>query len=70
MIKYKIIVDQENNEEATVGRVVYPLLKTDWCLAREDTEESGVECTSVTFNEDGDYPGFVIARDDIQRILD
>lgn len=68
MIKYKLLKDSKVNPNAKSGAIVYPLAGSDYGLARDDERILGFECTSVTLNEDGDWPGFVVPRHDLERI--
>jgi len=50
------------------GTVVYDSVKHDYGLASDDTRLTGVEHVSVTLNEDGDYPTFTVALDNLEKI--
>ena len=46
--------------ELKAGDFVYSLRGPDYGLANMDSRGYGEEYTSVTLNEDGDYPGFTV----------
>lgn len=67
---YIVLKQSELEPKATVGSVVYPIRRPDYGTARDDERSLGVPCRSVTLNEDGDYPFFVMACEDMQVVRD
>lgn len=61
MNKARIFVltkDYHTSESAKAGTIVYELMKSDYGLACDDSNATGVHHVSVTLNHDGDYPSF------------
>ncbi|QIN99728.1 hypothetical protein bastian_115 [Salmonella phage bastian] len=50
------------------GQTVYSLKFHDYGLASDDTRYTGIEHTSVTLDETGDYPSFTIPKDFLKEI--
>lgn len=50
------------------GDIVYDLVKPDHGLANQDTRETGIEHKSVTLDENGDYPSFIIPINQLEEI--
>ena len=51
--------------EHAAGTVVYDCMVHDYGLANDDTRFTGVQHKSVTLREDGGYPSFTVAVDDL-----
>lgn len=66
-MKYKMLVDSKLEPKATKGTIVYQCSKYDYGCASDDESILGVPCMSVTLNEDGDYPFFVVRISDIEE---
>lgn len=66
MKQFFMRVDSAIEPRAKAGTQVYPLVKADYGLARDDERNLGVPCRSFTLNPDGDYPGFVVRVDAIE----
>ena len=62
-MKYKLL---KARFDYKAGTIVYDQEVYDYGLAREDTWETGVEHISVTLKENGDYPGFTVAAQDLE----
>lgn len=69
MTTYKVLsVSQANNSAVRVGDIVYSLRGSDYGLASDDTQCTGIEHRSVTFKPDGDYPSFTIPVKDLEKL--
>ena len=62
--------DRAANKEVKVGDTVYSCMKSDYGLASDDTETTGMLHLSVTFKSDGDYPCFTIPFQDLRNDQD
>jgi hypothetical protein len=60
--KYVLLDDRVIRGEvmAKRGDFVYDQIGYDYGLASDDTRWTGIEHTSVTLKENGDYPGFTV----------
>lgn len=67
-MKYRLLKDSKVDPRAKAGVIVYDQRGSDYGLSRDDERILGYECTTVTLNEDGDYPGFVVPRHYLERI--
>lgn len=67
MKKFKLL-NVPSHADASVGDVVYRALVHDYGLSRDDTEISGIEHVSVTFNEDGSYPLFTVPVHYLEKV--
>ena len=54
--------------EHKAGTIVYEQMTHDYGLARDDTNETGIEHTSVTLKSDGGYPGFTVPVEELQPL--
>lgn len=62
---YILKKDSPINPKAKAGARVYPLMKPDYGLARDDERILGKPCMSMTLDPKGDYPSFVVLQEDI-----
>lgn len=67
-MKYKLKKDSTVDPTAKSGDIVFSLKRPDYGLASDDSRFLGYECVSVTKNEAGDYPFFVVPRHDLELI--
>lgn len=65
--KYILTQDYHSSKDAKKGATVYRLEKSDFGLARDDTNHTGVLHVSVTLNENGDYPSFTVPSTFLQE---
>lgn len=65
--KYTLTQDYGTSPDAKAGTVVYRLAKSDYGLARDDTDATGIPHVSVTLNPDGDYPSFTVPSTFLQE---
>lgn len=68
--KFRVLQDRTIHDKlyATKGQTVYQFMGCDYGLANDDSRWTGIEHTSVTFNEDGSHPSFTIPVDHLERI--
>ena len=66
MSQPKAFVLLNNTPYAQAGARVYELMHHDYRLARDDTNLTGVPHVSVTLKEDGDYPSFTVAEEELE----
>jgi hypothetical protein len=57
---YRLLSDSAIDKKAVAGTLVYECMKCDYGLSNDDTRFTGVYHTSVTLNENGDYPFFTV----------
>jgi hypothetical protein len=63
---YKLLRDRFDH---LAGITVYRCSQHDYGLARDDTNDTGLEHVSVSLKEDGDYPFFTVPRRDLWEIV-
>lgn len=67
--KYRVLrADRAADKSLAVGQAVYDCKSHDYGMASDDSRLTGIEHTSVTHKEDGDYPFFTIPVADIERV--
>jgi hypothetical protein len=69
-MKYRMKADSKIEPKAVAGTIVYDQRGPDYGLARDDERMFGFACQTVTLNENGDYPGFVVPSHDLERMTD
>lgn len=67
-MKYRLLKDSKVEPKAKAGTIVYDQWGSDYGLARDDERMLGYACQTVTLNEDGSYPGFVVPSHDLERV--
>lgn len=65
---YKMLRDSTVNPSVKAGDSVYDIKGWDYGCANDDTRMTGVEHTSVTLKDDGDYPFFTVLKRDLEPI--
>lgn len=67
---YKVLRARELNGTvyARVGDIVYDCKSHDYGTASDDTRAFGIQHTSVSSKEDGDYPFFTIPLRDLEKL--
>lgn len=66
---FAVLSNARSSRPTTAGDIVYKCTRGDYGAAAQDSRMSGIRYISVTFERDGNYPFFTIARDDIQEII-
>lgn len=67
-VKYRLLTDSKIESEARAGVIVYACVKHDYGCASDDTRITKRKHVSLTLKEDGDYPFFTHAEDDLEVI--
>ncbi|QEQ94846.1 hypothetical protein pEaSNUABM56_00046 [Erwinia phage pEa_SNUABM_56] len=67
---YVLSEDYPTSPSAKAGAVVYHLRKSDFGLARDDTEETGIQHSSVTLSPEGDYPSFTYPTHLLREVVE
>lgn len=70
--RFVVLTEREIRGEvlAPKGAVVFDQWQYDYCLADDDTRATGIEHRTVTFNSNGDSPGFTIAESALRELFD
>lgn len=66
--KFIMLSDSILEKKAKTGTTAYGLAFHDYGLARDDTNNTGVEHMSITLDPDGNYPGFTHPRHMLQEV--
>lgn len=69
-IKDTPVTGSDIGQSQAKGDIVYECTKHDYGLANDDTRATGVLHTSVTLDENGDYPFFTIPVHNLEEIHD
>lgn len=68
--RFKVLRADRANDHVKVGDIVTLAAGSDFGLAREDTQFTGLEHISVSLKEGGAYPIFTIPTCDLERIIE
>jgi hypothetical protein len=68
MQAYRVLKQSDIEPKATPGTIIYPLAMCDYGLGSDDSRMFGVACQSFTLNPEGDYPGFVMKMQDVEKV--
>ncbi|MNO13135.1 hypothetical protein D3C76_27610 [compost metagenome] len=67
-VKYRLLKDSTIEPTAKAGTFAYACTKYDYGSASVDTHITGRKHVSLSLKEDGDYPFFTHAEDDLEVI--
>lgn len=67
-VKYELLSDSKIEPAAKKGTIAYACTKHDYGCAGDDTRITGRKHVSLSLKEDGDYPFFTHAEDELKVV--